>query len=116
MAHLVSLLMVPVEAISRLHTRESLVSCAVRTSYCSHLIASHPDIRPILDGGTPLQSEMWHPIAKPHYRLPSHLTTIVETLRRIENSDEQVNKDGWCLAEIRRLREACESAMERGLA
>ena len=116
MAHLASLLMIPVEAVSRPHTRESLMSCAVRSSHCSHLIAGHPDIRPILDGGEPLQSEMWHPIARPHYRLPGDLPPLVEILRRIETSDEQITKDAWGLAEIQRLRETCESAIEHGLA
>lgn len=116
MAHLASLLMVPVEAISREHTRESLVSCAVMTSHCSHLIAAHPDIRLVLDGGIPLRSEMWHSIAPPHYHLPSDLPPLVEALRRIENSDEEIKKDAWYLGEVRRLREACESAIRHGFA
>jgi inner membrane protein len=116
MAHLASLLLIPVDAVSKSHTRESLVSCAVQTSHCSHLIASHPDIRLILDKGIPLQSEMWHPIAKPHYHLPGELPSIVEKLRHVENSDEPFKNAAWFRGEIQRLREACESAIEHGLA
>jgi hypothetical protein len=115
MAHLATLLMVPVEVVSQVHTRESLASCATHTSHCSHLIAAHPDIRPILDGGTPLQSEMWHPIAKPHYRLPTELPPLIETLRQVESA-EQIQKDDWMLGEVHKLREACELAIRHGFA
>jgi hypothetical protein len=115
MAYLATLLLVPVEAVSRVHTRESLASCVAHSSHCSHFIAFHADIGPFLDGGTPLQSEMWHPIAKPHYRLPSELYPFVDTLRRLE-SDEQIKNDSWTLAEVRKLREACVLSIQHGMA
>jgi hypothetical protein len=116
MAHLASLLMVPVEAVFSAQTRESLFSSAAHGSHCSHFIASHPIIRPILDVGVPLKSEMWHPIAKPHYRLPADLRPIVATLRDLEETDEQIKSDSWVLGEVRRLREACEFAVAHELA
>jgi hypothetical protein len=114
MAHLATLLMIPVEEASKAHTRESLAACVVRSSYCSHFIAVHPDIKPILNEGTPLNSEMWHPIAKPHYRFPSDLPPMIEVLKRVETMHE-IAKDAWTLAEIRRLREACETAVQSNL-
>ncbi len=116
MAHLATLLMVPVDALSRAHTRESLASCVAHSSHCSHFIAAHPQIRPILEEGTPLRSEMWHPVAKPHYRLPSDLPRVVATLRQVESSDQRISADAWTLSEIRRLREACEYAIDHELA
>jgi len=115
MAYLATLLMVPVEAVSRVHIRESLASWVAHSSHCSHFIAAQPDIRPILDAGTPLESEMWHPIAKPHYRLPADLPPLVETLTRVEGSHE-IKGDPWTLGEVRKLREACEWAIQHGLA
>ena len=109
MAHLATLLMIPVEEASKPHTRESLAACVVRSSHCSHFIAAHPDIKPILNAGTPLQSELWHPIAKPHYRFPSDLPPLVEVLKHVETTDE-IAKDAWTLGEIRKLRETCETA------
>jgi hypothetical protein len=116
MAHGASLLTVPVDAVFRTHTRESLLSIVAHKSFCSHFIAFHPRIRPILDQGIPLNSEMWHPIAKPHYRLPGDLASIVATLRELEETDEQVKSDGWIMGEVRRLREACEYACDHSLA
>jgi hypothetical protein len=116
MAHLASLLMVPVDAVLRTQTRESLVACAAHSSHCSHFIAAHREIRPILNEGAPLKSEMWHPIAAPHYRLPADLPPVVAALRKLEETDEHVKGDAWVLAEVRRLREACEYAFEQGLA
>src|SRR5215469_2991468 len=116
MAHGASLLMVPVNTVSGTHTPESLLSIVVQKSFCSHFIAAHPRIRPILDQGIPLNSEMWHPIAKPHYHLPGDLPPVVATLRELEEKDEQVKSDAWILGEVRRLREACEYACEHGLA
>src|SRR5215472_15514866 len=114
MAHLATLLMVPVDAVSRAHTRESLASCVAHSSHCSHFIAAHPQIRPILEDGTPLHSEMWHPVAKPHYRLPSDLPRVVATLRQVESSE--IGEDPWTLSEVQRLREACEYAIDHELA
>src|SRR5712671_5257536 len=107
MACSATLLMLPVEAISRLHTRESLGACAAHSVQCSNFIAAHPEIRWILNHGTPLQSEMWHPIARPHYRLPADLPPLVNTLKGIEASFE-VSQDAWTLGEVRKLREGCE--------
>jgi len=116
MAHGASLLMVPVDAVSGTHTRESLLSIVAHKSFCSHFIAAHPRIRPILDQGTPLNSEMWHPIAKPHYRLPGDLPPVIATLRELEQTDESVKSDEWVLGEVGRIREACEYACDHGLA
>ena len=116
MAHLASLLMVSVDAVLSTQTRESLIAAAAQTSHCSHFIAAHGEIRPILNEGVPLKSEMWHPIAAPHYRLPVDLPPVVATLCKLEETDEHVKGDAWVLAEVRRLREACEYAFEHGLA
>jgi len=115
MAYLATLLLVPVDALSGSHTRESLVSSAMHSSHCSHLIAVHPQIRPILDEGIPVQSQMWHPIAKPHYRLPLDLPPIVTSLKNLVASDEHIKSDAWTVGEIRRLIEACEFAIQHGL-
>jgi len=107
-----------VEVVSQVHIRESLVSCVTHIFHCSHLIAVYLDIRPILDGDSaaaPLQSEMWHPIAKPHYRLPTELPPLIETLRQVESA-EQIQKDDWTLGELHKLREACELAIQHGFA
>jgi hypothetical protein len=116
MAHGAALLLVPVDVLSGTLTRESLVSGAIYTSHCSHLIAVHPEIRTILDEGIPVQSEMWHPIAKPHYRLPQDLPPIVVSLKLLVVSDEHLKADAWYAGEVRRLIEACELAIQHGLA
>ena len=58
---------------------------------------------------------MWHPIAKPHYRLPADLPPLVALLREIEDSGD-IKKDTWTLGEVRKLREGCEYAIQHGLA
>ena len=118
MAHLASLLMMHVEHVSVRHTRESISKCAEFAFSCSHFIAAHPRIQPILDEGRPLDTELWHPIASPHYHLPSELSSAVETLESLEVEEPKLlNEDNkWLLGEIYKLRDACNFAIERDLA
>ena len=83
---------------------------------CSHFIAAHPRINPILNEGTPLDTEMWHPIARPHYHLPADLPAAVAILEDVEATEPVIQKDEWTLAEIHKLRDACDYAIAHGLA
>lgn len=115
MAYLASLLAVPVEILRDEHTRDSILKTAKKCFHCSHFISNHLQIRPILNEGTPLKSKMWHPITKPHYILPVELPPIIESLRIVAD-DDQIKTDSWTLAEIRKLGEACEYALDHNLA
>ena len=115
MAHFATLLMMPFDEVLKRHTRESISEAATRSFGCSHFIAAHPRINPILNAGTPLDTEMWHPIARPHYHLPAALPAAVATLEDIEASEPDVRKDEWILAEIHKLRDACSYAVAHGL-
>jgi hypothetical protein len=108
--------MVPVNEVSKRHTRESISEAATRTFGCSHFIAAHRRINPILNGGTPLDTEMWHPISRPHYHLPAALAASVGTLQDIEATEPEICNDEWILAEIHKLRDACSYAIAHGLA
>lgn len=116
MAHFATLLMIPVEEVSKRHTRQSISEAATRSFGCSHFIAAHPRISPILNGGTLLDTEMWHQISRPHYHLPAALPASVATLEDIEATEPDICNDEWILAEIHKLREACSYAIAHRLA
>lgn len=118
MAHFASLLMMPIEAVVKQHTRDSILECALQTFGCSHFIAAHPRIKPILDEGTPIDTDLWHPIASPHYHLPTDLSSAVETLESLEADEPELRNDQnvWILQEIYKLRDACRYAIAHDLA
>ncbi|MCW1884267.1 hypothetical protein OKA04_05955 [Luteolibacter flavescens] len=116
MAYLSSLLMIPVEEVMKHHTRESISACVTRSFACSHLIAAHPRIKPILDGGTPMNTELWHPIAKPHYHFPEDLPAAIVALDDLVATEPTLHEEEWTLAEIHKLRDACRYAADHGLA
>ena len=116
MAHFVSLLMMPIGEVSKRHTRDSILASVVQSFGCSHFIAAHPRIRPILDEGKPIDAELWHPITSPHYHLPTNLSAAVNTLEDLENAEPDLRKDEWTLTEIHKLREACAYGVEHQLA
>lgn len=116
MAHFATLLMMPIGEVAKRHTRESISEAATMSFGCSHFIAAHPRINPILNEGTPLDTEMWHPIARPHYHLPADLPAAVAILEDVEATEPDIQKDEWILAEIHKLRDACEYAIAHGLA
>lgn len=72
--------MMPADKVLQRHTRESISEAATQSFGCSHFIAAHPRINPILNSGTPLDTEMWHPIANPYYHLPVDLPAAIATL------------------------------------
>lgn len=108
----------PIEEVSKRHTRDSISESSVKSFGCSHFIAAHPRIKPILDEGTPLDTELWHPIASPHYHLPTVLPRAVETLESLEADEPALRNDqnAWILQEIYKLRDACAYAIEHDLA
>jgi hypothetical protein len=116
MAHFATLLMMPVDKVAQHHTRESISDATTQSFGCSHFIAAHPRINPILNAGTPLDTEMWHPIARPHYHLPAVLPAAIATLEDVEATEPDIRKDEWVLAEIHKLRDACSYAVANGLA
>lgn len=116
MAHFATLLMMPVAEVAKLHTRETIAEAATASFGCSHFIAAHPRVSSILNEGTPLDTEMWHPIASPHYHLPVDLPAAVAILEDVEATEADIRKDEWVLAEIHKLRDACCFAIAHGLA
>jgi hypothetical protein len=116
MAHLATLLMVPVGDVVKFHTRETISDAGVASFVCSHFIAAHPRIKAILDEGRPLSTERWHPIVKPHYHLPAELPAAVAVLEDVEATEPDIQRDEWVLAEIHKLRDACQYGIAHGLA
>jgi hypothetical protein len=116
MAYFATLLMVPIGDVVKFHTRETISDAGVASFMCSHFIAAHPRIRTILDEGRPLITEMWHPIVSPHYRLPAELPAAVAILEDVEATEPEVQRDAWVLAEIHKLRDACQYGIAHGLA
>jgi hypothetical protein len=116
MAHFVTLLMVTVGDVVKFHTRETISDAGVATFGCSYFIAAHPRIKAILDEGTPLTTEMWHPIVRPHYHLPDELPAAVAILEFVEATEPAIQGDAWVLAEMHKLRDACQYGIAHGLA
>lgn len=108
--------MIPVDKVAQRHTRESISEAATQSFGCSHFIADHPRIDPILNAGTPLDTEMWHPIARPHYHLPAALSVAIVTLEDVEATEAEIREDEWILCEMHKLRDACSYAAANGLA
>ena len=118
MAYFASLLMIPIEEVLKQHTRDTLSESVEHTFGCSHFIAAHPQIKTILNEGTPIDTDLWHPIASPHYHLPLTLPRSIKILESLERSEPELRNDEneWILKEIYKLRDACAYGIEHDLA
>ena len=117
MAHLVILASIPPDRIEEVTSPQDISRLATRIGNCSHfLVTVCPEVAPALDGGVPLETNMWHPIRGPAVYPRDSVPTALAILE--ETTEQQRSRPGeyaaWACGELSRAADLFRHAKEQG--
>ena len=113
MAYACIIASVPKDKVSQIRVPADVARLASRVAYASHLIAPvSPELGDAMDGGTPLDTDTWHPLRGFMLHEPAvHLATFGIQMREPGHS---LHTDTWTQSEATKVIDLFQHASNTG--
>ena len=108
MAHLCTIASVPDHLVREIRNPADLLRVASKFAYASHYIAaSAPEIKQAIDGGTPLDTDTWHPVRGFMLNDPAAVFDHTQRLKRLieemATPTHRLHKDDFIHTELAKV-------------
>jgi len=123
LAYLTLIAAVPDEQVAAIRTDATYVLTPTSIKGVSHLLSYWIQVQPlgqilnsVIDGGSCLHKEFWHPLRPPMVHLPNELAHLTESLKTAwsDISANSTEQDEWLTSEMIRLLAVMDHGVETG--